>query len=239
MSAYDPKRTFGCRTCLDPHKDTGAAPEGGPSNQVVLGALCGLGRSEFFGSQPSAFHACLDFLKCYIPRSVWRAVLRLHIDAEWREAAIVSRTQALFRDELRGGYQIVANLLRGLNARVLRIDNSDKANLSDTIGIGTAMLTNELIDAFFVLFARQLHQEIASIHLEHAGQEFGIVHVGAVGRVAIAAWACVDANISALFRRESVEHSIVQRDEFSEHVSTGPRIIRIVAASEPSFGKIN
>jgi hypothetical protein len=31
MSAFDPKRTFGCRTCLDPHKDTGAAPDGGPA----------------------------------------------------------------------------------------------------------------------------------------------------------------------------------------------------------------
>ena len=101
------------------------------------------------------------------------------------------------------------------------------------------MLADQLVDALLVLFAGKLDQEIAGVHLEHARQQIGIVDVGAVGRIAIAAGASMDADILALGRREPVDDPVVELDEPAQHLAAGPRIARIVAAGEPPLGKVD
>jgi hypothetical protein len=53
-------------------------------------------------------------------------VLRLDVNRERREAAIVSGAELILRNVFRGSYEIVADFFRRFYPWVLRIDNSDK-----------------------------------------------------------------------------------------------------------------
>ena len=70
------------------------------------------------------FDAGRDLLHRDVAREVRRAVLRLHVAAERREAAVVGRAEALRRDVLGRGHQLVADLLGRLDLRVERVDDA-------------------------------------------------------------------------------------------------------------------
>jgi hypothetical protein len=54
--------------------------------------------------------------------------------------------------------------------------------------------------------------------LKEVGQEAGIVDVGAVGGVVVAAGADVDADLAALVGSEAVEDLVVECDEAAQEV---------------------
>ena len=78
---------------------------------------------------------------------------------------------------------------------IQRIDHADKRHLRHAFGILPAMLSNQLLHAFFIAFARQLNQEIARVHFEHAGQQIRIIHIRAVGGIAFSSRTSVDTDV--------------------------------------------
>ena len=73
--------------------------------------------------------------------------------------------------------------------------------------------------ALAVRLARELDVERADVHPEQARQELGVVDVGAVGRVLVAARAGVDADPRALRVAELREDLVVQVDERVEQAA--------------------
>ena len=66
-------------------------------------------------------------------------MLRLFVDAEGRETAVIRGAEALLRDVLRGGHEVAADLLGRLDFRIKRGDHTDEANLRNTGGVLAAM----------------------------------------------------------------------------------------------------
>src|SRR6516164_1712563 len=58
-------------------------------------------------------------------------------------------------------------------------------------------------------------------------------------RVAVAPGASVDANVFPLFGREPIDHPVVEVDETRKHLTSGPRIPRIVPAREPPLREVD
>ena len=108
----------------------------------------------------------------------------------------------------------VADFLRRLDARVDRSDDADEHHL-----VRLQVLADDLQDADAVLLARQGDVEIPDLQLEQAGQQLGIIHVGAVGRIAVAAGAGVHADALAVLGGEPRERQIVQVDEAVEQLA--------------------
>ena len=131
-------------------------------------------------------------------------MFRLDIDTKRRKAAVIRRTQTLDRNVFRGQKKIVADLFGCFNPRILRIDNADKTYLLNAVRVFAAVFAKQFIDAFLVWLAGKLNQEITGIHFEHARQQFGIIDVGAVRRVAIAARTRVNTDVLSLVRRKTV-----------------------------------
>jgi len=78
---------------------------------------------------------------------------------------------------------------------VERIDDADEADLRDAIRVGATVLSDQLVDALLVLLTRQLNQQVVRIHLEHAGQQLGVIDVVAVGRITVATGAGMNADV--------------------------------------------
>ena len=118
-----------------------------------------------------ASYSVSDLLESYFPRKIWTSVLRFDVDAEWTEAAIVRRPQLIFGDVLARFKQTATHFLCTLDPGIERVDDSDKGNLRDAIGIIADRLADFLIHLCLVGLGRQLDQEISCIHLEHGRKE--------------------------------------------------------------------
>ncbi len=64
-----------------------------------------------------------------------------------------------------------------------------------------------------IALACELDVDVADVDPEQLRQELGIVHVRAVGRIAIAAGTRVDPDAHTLLSAERLEHAVVQVDE--------------------------
>ena len=87
----------------------------------------------------------------------------------------------------------VPHLLRRFDVRVDRRDDADEDPL-----VGLHVLADDLQDARAIAFARQRDVEVPDLQLEQARQQLGVVDVGAVRRIAVAARAGVHADALAL-----------------------------------------
>src|SRR5712692_5009037 len=148
--------------------------------------------------------------------------------AEGREPAVVRRSKPVERDVLRCFEHAVPDLLRRLHPRVDRVDHADENPLARL-----DVLFHEAKRPAAVRLARALDVEVGDLQLEQRGQELRVVHVGAVRRVAIAARAGVDSHPAALFRREALQHLVVQLHEHREQALRG-----IELHGEPALGEI-
>src|SRR4051794_32015596 len=77
--------------------------------------------AELLRGQPRALHPVADLLERHLAGVVGRAMVRLLVDRERREAAVVGRAQLLLRDVVRRPDQLLRDLLRALHPRVLRV----------------------------------------------------------------------------------------------------------------------
>src|SRR5260370_26721920 len=100
----------------------------------------GDGDAKLPGRHPGPLDAVADLLERDLARVVRGAMVGFLVDAERGEAAIVARAEALPGDEVGGTDQRVTDLLRGLDARVLRVDHADVAHLGDAVRVLTAVL---------------------------------------------------------------------------------------------------
>lgn len=83
----------------------------------------------------------------------------------------------------------IADLLRGLDLRVDRRDDADEHALS-----GLHILPDDLQHLRTVRFTGERDVEAAGFQLKQAWQQFGVVDVGTVGRVAVTAGTRVDTD---------------------------------------------
>ena len=89
-------------------------------------------------------------------------------------------------------------------------------------------------DAGAVRLAGQLDVEGASIQAEQAGQQCGVVDVGAVGGVLVAARAGMHADPLALLGGELLKHLVVQIDERTQQLPG-----RVELDGEPALGEVD
>ena len=78
------------------------------------------------------------------------------------------------------------------------------------------MLLHEAQRSDAVRLTRALDIEVRRFQFEEGGQELCVVYVGAVGRVPVAPRTGVDPDPPPLFRREALEHPVVQVHEHLE-----------------------
>lgn len=131
-------------------------------------------------------------------------MLRLDVDAERTEAAVVCRAQLVRRDVFRGLEERVAHLFRRFDRRGERVHDTDEGDLLDAVGVAPDRAADLFIHGRFGRFAGELDQEVAGVDLEERRQQCVVRHVGRVHAVAVAAWARVDSDVGALGRREAV-----------------------------------
>src|SRR6202165_1594769 len=82
--------------------------------------------------------------------------------------------------------------------------------------------------------ARNRDVEISRLQRKQAGQQLGIVDIGAVRRIEIISRAGVDTDAPALLRREPRQREVVQVNEAVEKISRG-----IDLHGQPSFGEVD
>ena len=112
--------------------------------------------------------------------------------AERREAAIVGGAELGDRDVPRRLEHAIAHFLRRLDARIDRGDDADEDAL-----LGLHVLADDLQHALAVALAGERDVEVADLQLEQARQQLGVVDVGAVRGIAVAARAGVHADALA------------------------------------------
>ena len=91
-------------------RPTGRRSPGSPPPQAAIAETVRLD-AELLRRHPRALEPGGDLLHRDVAGEVRRAVLRLHVTAERREAAVVGGAEPLDRDVLGGGDQVVADLL--------------------------------------------------------------------------------------------------------------------------------
>jgi len=130
---------------------------------------------------------------------------------ERRVPTVVGSSQLLDRNVLRRLDDPIANLLGRIDARVYRRDDSDKNLL-----VRSHVLLDDLQHPHAILFAGEGNTEVADVQLEQQRQEFGVVDVEAMGRIAVAARTGVHPDYFALRLGEPLEAEVVQIDECAE-----------------------
>lgn len=108
-----------------------------------------------------------------------------------------------------------------------------------------------------VSLASNLNQEVSRIHLEHARQtgflsiknghcllsiptetpdernlQSTIVHIQTVYRITVTARAGVDTNIFSFLCGEAGKDTVIQFDKRFEHITSSPRVSRVISQSE-------
>src|SRR5260370_17153311 len=116
-----------------------------------------------------------DLLEGDIASDVRRAVLGFNVDGEWREAAIVSRTELILRNVFRCGQKIVADFLSSLYPRVLRVDHANDGDLIHALRVYQDVLADHLIDALLVRIVPQLNQALPTIIHPNATPHFSLI----------------------------------------------------------------
>ena len=99
---------------------------------------------------------------------------------------------------------------------------------------GLAVVADDSQHAHRIGLAAEGDVEVGHIELEQAGQELGVVDVGAVRRVAVAAGAGVDADPLAFLGREARQREIVEIDEAAQQPPEGSSL----TARRPSVKSI-
>ena len=124
-------------------------------------------------------------------------MLRLHIDTKRTKPTIIRRAQLILLNPPTRLLQIPRHLLRSLHHRIQRVRHPNKRNLLHALGVATDRLSDLLVHARFVLFGRELDEEIAGVDGEEGGQKVAVGHVVGMDGVAVAAGAGVDADVGA------------------------------------------
>ncbi len=119
-------------------------------------------------------------------------------------------------DELRGLEDAVADLRGRLDARRDRVRDADE----DAAAV-LRVRPQDLQHPGPIRLARELDEEVADVQAKERGKQLGVVHVGAVRRVLVAARAGVDADAPALLGAEALEDPVVQVDERVEQALGG------------------
>jgi hypothetical protein len=112
-------------------------------------------------------------------------VVRFHVDAEGRKAAVVRYPKPFFGDVFCGSENRIAYLFRGFDSRVQRVDYTDKAHLRNAVGVGTRVLATKPVYLIFVLLGGGLNQEVSSVHLEQRRKKFSVVDVRRMDTITI------------------------------------------------------
>ena len=66
--------------------------------------------------------------------------------------------------------------------------------------------------ALGITFAGELHIEVSDL-IKQTWQQFSVVDIGAVGKILVSAWTCMDTDALALLRIETLQNAIVEVDE--------------------------
>lgn len=77
--------------------------------------------------------------------------------------------------------------------------------LFDTTGIFADMLSNRSVYLLTILLRRELDQEVPCIDVKQRWQQLVIIDIQRVYRIAIAARACVQANVDSFFGAEAAK----------------------------------
>ena len=194
-----PQRLLGALACEE--DALGVLQGDGAQPLLLVVCLPPSTASEYFRRERGAEHARPDLCER-------RVAGRRGVVAERREPAVVAGAQLPDRDVLGRLEDPVPDLLRRLDARVDRRDDADEDPL-----VRLHVLADDLQDADAVLLARQGDVEVPDLQLEQAGQQLGVIDVPAVGRVAVAAGAGVDADALAVLGGEPRQREVVQVDE--------------------------
>src|SRR5262249_8794217 len=157
------------------------------------------------------------------------AAARGVVITEGRNPAIIGGAQLLDGNVSHRLEDSVANFLRSFDAGVDGIDHADENPL-----IRFHIIPDDFQSTSAILFARQCNVEIPRLQLEQARQQFGVIDIRAVGRVAVPASAGMYANALAVLRGESRQRKIVQIDKTVEKTPRGSSLI----ASRPSVKSI-
>lgn len=143
-------------------------------------------------------------------------VLRLGVDRERREAAIVRRAKLVLGDVSAGIDQLLANLFRSLDSWIDGVGDADEGDLLDTMRVAADALADLPVNLFLVCLARELDEEVSGIDVEHCPEKSDVGDVGRVRAVAVAARTGVKTNVRPLFRRETLQDAVDQGDECPE-----------------------
>ena len=85
--------------------------------------------TQSFTGHLDTLDASSDLLERDVARKVRRAMLRLEIDAERAEAAVVRRAKLVYRDVLRCRDELSCDLFWRLDLRIERIDDANEGDL--------------------------------------------------------------------------------------------------------------
>lgn len=128
-------------------------------------------------SQRNALNPIRNLPKRNVAREIRTAMLRLDIDGERREAAVVRGAQLVLCNPPAGLDQRVADLLWRLNSGIERVHDAYEGDLLDAVGVAADRGADLLVDLGLVLFAGELDQEVAGVDLEQGGEEGVVVDV--------------------------------------------------------------
>ena len=144
-----------------------------------------------------------------------RVAGRRRVVAEGREPAVVAVVPSCSTGMYRAASRTRSRTSSGVSTRgsIGSID-ADEHPL-----VRLQVLADDLQDAGAVLLARQGDVEVPDLQLEQAGQQLGVIDVAAVGRVAVAAGAGVDADALAVLGGEPRQREVVQVDEAVQQVA--------------------
>src|SRR3954469_6434581 len=122
--------------------------------------------AQLFSGHSGSRDAVCYLLEGNITRIIWVAVIGLFVDAEGREATIVSRSEPLFVNVFGCGNQLITHFLCRFWSWALRHDAANISDLRYPIGIVPQVLADQLISCFSVAFAGHLHLKITGVQLK-------------------------------------------------------------------------
>ena len=154
---------------------------------------------------------------------------RRRVVAERRKATVVGRPELIDRNVAGGLEHAVADHLGRLDHRVDGRDHADEHPLPRF-----EALADVSQHPLALLLACQRDVEVSDAKLEQAGQQVGVVDVGAVRRITVATGAGVHADASALVVGKARQRHVVQVDEAVQEVAA-----RVELDRQPAFREID
>ena len=151
------------------------------------------------------------------------------IVAERGEAAIVGAAEPLRTQMLSRFQNALAHLLGSLDARVDGIGDADIDRLP-----GPPFARDDVQRPRAVRLARHLHEEAPGIDGEQVRQQLGIVDIGGMRRILVAAGAGMHPDAGALGVGEARQHRVVEGHEIPQQSAR-----RVELAAQPALGEID